>query len=76
MARLIADRITVDSRQGGRRSCIRGMRIRVVDVLELLAAGLTFQEVLDEMPDLEAEDCTAALKFPASRIDHPVVVAA
>ena len=76
MARLIADRITVDSRQLGRHSCIRGMRIRVVDVLELLAAGLTFQEVLDEMPDLEAEDLSAALKFAASRIDHPVVVAA
>ena len=52
------------------------MRIRVVDVLELLAAGLTFQEVLDEMPDLEVEDLSAALKFAAGRIDHPVVVAA
>ena len=76
MTHYIADRITVNPEQLGGHPCIRGMRIRVVDVLELLAAGLTFQEVLEEMPDLEAEDLSAALKFAASRINHPVVVAA
>ena len=76
MTHYIADRITVNPEQLGGHPCIREMRIRVVDVLELLAVGLTFQEVLDEMPDLEAEDLSAALRFAASRIDHPVVVAA
>ncbi|MCW5848836.1 MAG: DUF433 domain-containing protein [Anaerolineae bacterium] len=76
MLHVIADRITVDPDQLGGHPCIRGMRLRVVDGLELLAAGLTFQEVLDEMPDLEVEDLSAALKFAASRIDHPIVVAA
>jgi uncharacterized protein (DUF433 family) len=52
------------------------MRIRVVDVLELLAAGLSFDEVLEELPDLEMADLFAALKFAASRVDHPVLIAA
>jgi uncharacterized protein (DUF433 family) len=52
----IADRITIDPEQCGGRPCIRGMRIRVTDVLELLASGLSPQQILDEMPDLEAED--------------------
>jgi uncharacterized protein (DUF433 family) len=56
-------RITVNSKQCGGRPCIRGMRIRVVDVLDLLAAGLTQDEVLEEMPDLEREDIQAVLKY-------------
>ena len=47
------NRITFNSEQCGGRPCIRGMRIRVTDVLDLLAAGLSFQEILDEMPLLE-----------------------
>jgi uncharacterized protein (DUF433 family) len=69
------ERITVNPRQCGGRPCIRGMRIRVTDVLDLLAAGLTRDEVLDELPDLEAEDIDASLRFASRRIDHPVVVA-
>lgn len=46
----------MNSEQCGGRPCIRGMRIRVVDLLELLAASLSFSEVLQEMPDLEHED--------------------
>jgi uncharacterized protein (DUF433 family) len=72
----VSDRITVNPEQCGGRPCIRGMRIRVVDVIELLAAGLSFEEVLEELPDLEMADLLAALKFAASRIDHPVLVAA
>ena len=49
------DRITVNPRQCGDRPCIRGMRIRVIDILELLAAGLSFEKVLEELPDLELE---------------------
>lgn len=69
-------RITVNSKQCGGRPCIRGMRIRVIDVLELLAAGLTTEEILDEMPDLEREDLQAALTYAAHKFDHPVLVAA
>ncbi len=55
------ERITVDPEQCGGRPCIRGMRIRVSDVLDLFAAGLTAEQILDEMPDLEAEDLHASL---------------
>ncbi len=66
-------RITINPKQCGGRPCIRGMRIRVIDVLDLLAAGLTRQEVLDELPDLEAEDIEAALRYASRRLDHPVL---
>jgi uncharacterized protein (DUF433 family) len=71
----LLDRITVDPEQCGGRPCIRGMRIRVTDVLDLLANGLTTEEVLDELPDLEREDVQAALKFASRRLDHPVIAA-
>ncbi len=76
MTNYIADRITVNPEQCGGRPCIRGMRIRVVDILELLAAGLSFAEVLEELPDLEMNDLRAALKFVSHQADHPVLVAA
>jgi len=47
----------------------------VTDVLDLLAADLSRQEILDEMPDLEAEDIEAAIRFARSRVDHPVITA-
>ena len=56
-------RITVDPGVCGGRPCIRGMRIRVVDVLDLLASGLTHDQVLDEFPDLVKEDIEAALQY-------------
>jgi len=68
-------RITIDPAQCGGRPCVRGMRIRVVDVLDLLAQGLAAQEVLDELPDLEQEDILACLQFAARRLDHPVLAA-
>ena len=71
----ISDRITVNPEQCGGRPCIRGMRIRVIDVLDLLASGLSFTEVLQEMPDLEMADIVAVLKFAARRLDHPILVA-
>lgn len=71
----LLDRITVDPEQCGGRPCIRGMRIRVIDVLDLLAAGLSPDEVLEELPDLEREDIQAALKFASRRLDHPVIAA-
>lgn len=69
-------RITVDPKQCGGRPCIRGMRIRVIDVLELFAAGLTSDEILEEMPDLEREDLMAALRYAAQKFDHPILAAA
>lgn len=64
---MIADRITVDPQQCGGRPCIRGMRIRVSDVLDLFADGLTSEQILEEMPDLEAADLQAALRFASRR---------
>jgi uncharacterized protein (DUF433 family) len=69
------DRITVDMEQCGGRPCIRGMRIRVIDILGLLAAGLTQTEILEELPELEKEDIEAALNYVSSKIDHPVIAA-
>jgi uncharacterized protein (DUF433 family) len=69
------DRITVNPEQCGGRPCIRGMRIRVMDVLDLLAAGLSREQVLDELPDLENEDIEAALRYASRRMDHPVLAA-
>lgn len=63
MTHYVSDRITVNPEQCGGRPCIRGMRIRVVDVLELLAADLTFDEVVEELPDLEIADLLAVLRF-------------
>jgi uncharacterized protein (DUF433 family) len=70
----LAERITINPEQCGGRPCVGGMRIRVTDVIELLAAGLTAEQVLKELPDLEPEDIQACLQFAARRLDHPVVV--
>jgi uncharacterized protein (DUF433 family) len=71
----LSRRITINPEQCGGRPCIRSMRIRVSDVLELLAAGLSPNEILEELPDLEAEDIAASLLFAARRLDHPVLAA-
>jgi uncharacterized protein (DUF433 family) len=71
----LADRITVDAAQCGGRPCVRGMRIRVVDVLELLANGLSPEAVVAELPDLEVADVHACLRFASQRVDHPVLAA-
>jgi len=61
----LTDRITIDPEQCGGRPCIRGMRIRVVDVLDLFAAGLNAAQILEELPDLEMDDIKAALRYAA-----------
>lgn len=71
----LSDRITINPEQCGGRPCIRGMRIRVIDVLDLFAAGLSAEEILAEMPDLELDDLKAALQYASRRIDHPVLAA-
>jgi uncharacterized protein (DUF433 family) len=69
----LTERITINPKQCGGRPCIRGMRIRVSDILDLLANGLTVDEILREMPDLEAEDVKAALQYASRNFDHPVL---
>lgn len=66
-------RITVDPRQCGGRPCIRGQRVRVKDILDLLAAGASREEILEDLPYLESEDITAALQFAARQTDHPIL---
>ncbi len=74
MANLM-DRITINPEQCGGRPCIRGMRIRVGDILDLFAAGLSVEQILEEMPDLEREDLQAALQYAARRLDPSVLAA-
>jgi uncharacterized protein (DUF433 family) len=69
----INERITIDPEQCGGRPCIRGMRIRVIDVLDLLVAGLKPEQIIEELPDLEYDDITACLQFAISRVDHPIL---
>jgi uncharacterized protein (DUF433 family) len=59
----LLERITINPKQCGGRPCIRGMRIRVSDVLDLFATGLSAEEILAEMPDLETDDLKAALSY-------------
>jgi uncharacterized protein (DUF433 family) len=67
------NRITVEAGKCGGRPCIRGLRIRVTDVLELLAAGASYEEVLADYPYLEREDILAALDYAAHQTDHVVL---
>ena len=54
---------------------MRGMRIRVTDVLDLFAAGLNAEQILEEMPDLEAEDLQACLQYASRKLNHAVLIA-
>jgi uncharacterized protein (DUF433 family) len=71
----LAERITVNPEQCGGRPCVRGLRIRVTDVLDLLASGVSPEQVLEELPDLEPGDVSACLRFASRRLDHPIVAA-
>ena len=64
------NRITLDPEQCGGRSCIRVMRIRVADVLDLLSNGLTSQQVLEELSDLEPEDVQACLQYASRKLNY------
>ena len=67
------DRTTFNPKQCGGRPCIRGMRIRVVDVLVLLAAGVPEKEILQDYPDLEAEDIRACLRYASAQANHAIL---
>ena len=71
----VFERITVNPQQCGGRTCVRGMRMRVSDVLELLADGMTPDQIINEHPDLEIEDIQACLRFASQRVSHPILAA-
>ena len=64
------NRITFNPSQCAGRPCIRGLRIRVRDILDMLAAGATREQILEDYPYLEPEDITAALEFAARQSDR------
>lgn len=73
----LLERITFNPNQCGGKPCIRNMRIRVTDVIELLANGATPEQIVtEELPDLELEDVTACLLYAAVKLNHPVMQAA
>jgi len=70
----LLDRITIELGKCGGRPCIRGYRIRVTDLLELLAAGASREEILTDYEFLEEEDISAAILYAARLADHPVIL--
>jgi uncharacterized protein (DUF433 family) len=73
MKTALLKRITIEAGKCGGRPCIRGKRIRVTDVLELLSAGASFEEILEDYPFLEREDILAAIEYAARQTDHLVL---
>jgi uncharacterized protein (DUF433 family) len=69
----LESRITTDPAMCGGKPCIRGMRIRVADVLDLLASGFSTQQVLEELPRVTEEDVRACLVYASRRVDHPTL---
>ena len=69
-------RITIDAEQCHGRPCIQGLRIRVADILEMLAGGIATDEILQDFPDLEPDDIRACMAYAATLAGHPVVDAA
>lgn len=65
----LLNRITMEPGKCGGKPCIRGMRIRVSDILEMLGDGVSMEEILADFPDLEREDILASLQFAARRSD-------
>jgi uncharacterized protein (DUF433 family) len=71
----LLERITINPAVCGGRPCVRGMRIRVTDVLDLLSNGLTPEEIIEELPDLEIKDIRACIAYVSLRFQHPVLTA-
>ncbi|MEN9424870.1 MAG: hypothetical protein RL122_2253 [Pseudomonadota bacterium] len=69
-AESLLSRITVESGKCGGRPCIRGLRIRVQDVLGMLAEGMANNEILEDYPYLEQADIRAVLMYAARQFDH------
>lgn len=71
----LLSRITINPEQCGGRPCIRGMRIRVMDILDMLAGGMSQEEILADYDELETDDIAAALAYAARAVSHPVLAA-
>jgi len=69
-------RITIDDAKCGGRPCIRGMRIRVTDILALLGSGASFEEILGDYPGIERDDILASIEYAARQTDHAVLLSA
>ena len=73
----LLERITINPAQCGGRPCIRGMRIRVTDVLDLLANGLSPEAIVsEELPDITLDDVRACLAYASLKLNHPVLATA
>lgn len=68
-------RVTINPRVCGGRPCIRDTRVRVIDVLEMLASGMTARQIVKQLPYLELEDIPASLMYAAASMNHPKLVA-
>ena len=73
MDKSLLKRITIEPGKCGGRPCIRGKRIRVTDVLELLASGASIEEIVEDYPTLEREDLLAAIAYAALQTSHTVI---
>lgn len=71
----LLQRITIEPGKCGGRPCIRGQRLRVTDVLQLLSSGAPFEEILEDYPFLERDDILAAIEYAARQTDHVVLQA-
>jgi uncharacterized protein (DUF433 family) len=71
----LLSRITIDPARMHGRPCIRGLRITVADILNLLAVGQSREAILEEYPYLESADIDAVLAFAARQADHPIIAA-
>lgn len=72
----LLQRISIEPGKCGGRPCVRGYRLRVSDVLQLLSAGASYDEVLADYPFLEREDILACIEYAARQTDHAVLLAA
>lgn len=72
----LLDRVTIEPGKCGGRPCIRGLRIRVTDILGLLGAGASHQEILEDYALLEESDILAALEYAAVQTDHAILFTA
>lgn len=72
----LLSRVTIDPQQCGGRPCLRGTRMRVQDVLDMLAGGATAEEILTDFPYLEADDIRASIAYAAAAIGDTAVIAA
>lgn len=71
----LLDRISIEPGKSGGRPCIRDLRIRVTDILSMLGSGASHQEILEDYPQLDADDILAALAYAAIQTDHVIQIA-